>query len=96
MDYTARGRFARIREMATQVEEDAGRGRWDSALTHAITLNSDAAFIIGWLRSQADYRLAGDSPAGADTWDPPAEPPLENISEPLSGTLDADLQVVRE
>ena len=96
MDVTVKGRFARIREMATQVEEDAVSGRWDSAMTHAVTMNNDSAFIIGWLRSQTDHRLAGGAPAPADTWEPPAELPLENISEPLSGTLDADLPGVRD
>ena len=100
MDLTVRGRLARIHEMATHVEEDARTGRWDSALASAVTLNRDAAFIMGWLRSQADCRLAGDAAAtmaaSMDTWEPPAEPPLENISEPLSGTLDADLPGVRE
>jgi len=104
MDHTVRGRFARIREAATQVEEDAGYGRWDSALAGAVTLNRDVAFIMGWLRSQADHRVAGGAAAsmavhmtaGVDTWEPPAEPPLENVTEPLSGTLDADLPGARD
>lgn len=95
MDRTVRERFARIRAMADQVEQAAGNGRWDSALAGAVTLTSDAAFIKDWLRSQAEYRVAAAAAAPADTWEPPPEPALENVTEPLSGTLDADLPVPR-
>jgi hypothetical protein len=96
MDRTVRERLARIGETAARVEEEADRARWDSALAHAVTLHSDAAFIVDWLRGQAEYRFRAAPPAGADTWEPTAEPPLGNVSEPLSGTLDADLPVARE
>ena len=96
MDHTVRERFARIREMAAHVEEEADRARWDSALAHAATLNSDAVFIVDWLRGQAEYQCNAAPPAGADTWEPTAEPPLGNVTEPLSGTLDADLPVAGE
>jgi hypothetical protein len=96
MDPTVRQRFARIRETAAHVEEEAESGRWDSALKNALTLNRDAMFIMDWLRGQAEYHLAAARPAAADTWEPPPEPPLENVSEPLSGTLDADLPGARE
>jgi hypothetical protein len=95
MDQTVRERLARIREMAAHVEEEAGRAKWDSALARAVTLNYDAAFIVDWLRSQAEYHFSASPPAGADTWEPPAEAPLGNVSEPLSGTPDADLPVAR-
>ena len=94
MDHTVRERFVRIREMAGHVEEEAGRGRWDSALARAVTLQNDAAFIVDWLRGQAEYHF-GTPPAGADAWEPPTEPELGNVSEPMSGTLDADLPLVR-
>jgi len=94
MDRTVRERLARIREVTTCVEEAAGAGRWDSALARAVTLSSDAAFIMDWLRGQAEYHFnMADS---ADAWEPTAEPPLGNVSEPLSGTLDADLPFARE
>ncbi len=94
MDRTVQQRFARIREMADRAEHDAGDARWESALAPAVTLNSDAAFIVDWLRGQAESR-GSEAPRGsADTWEPTAEPPLGNVSEPLSGTLDADLPVV--
>jgi len=96
MDRTVRERFARIREMAARVEEEAGHTRWDSALARAVTLHNDAAFIVDWLRGQAEYHFSATPPAGADTWEPTAEPPLGNVTEPLSGTLDADLPVARE
>jgi hypothetical protein len=95
MDNTVRERFARIREMAAHVEEEAGHARWDSALARAVTLHSDAVFIVDWLRGQAEYHFSA-APAGADTWEPTAEPPLGNVSEPLSGTTDADLPVAKE
>jgi hypothetical protein len=93
MDRKVRERFARITEMAARVEEEAARARWDSALARAVTLHNDAAFILDWLRGQAEYHFGAALPA--DTWEPTAEPPLGNVSEPLSGTLDADLPVVR-
>jgi hypothetical protein len=96
MDRTVRERFARIREMAAHVEEEAGRARWDSALARAVTLHNDAAFIVDWLRGQAEYHFGSAPLPSADTWEPTAEPPLGNVSEPLSGTLDADLPVARE
>ena len=95
MDRTVQQRLARIGEMAAFVEEEAARARWDSALARAITLQNDAAFIVDWLRGQAEYHFSAAPPASADTWEPTAEPPLGNVSEPLSGTLDADLPVVR-
>lgn len=96
MDRTVRERLARIREMAARVEDEAGRARWDSALARAVTLNNDTAFIVDWMRGQAEYHFSTAPPAGADTWEPTAEPPLGNVSEPLSGTLDADLPVASE
>jgi hypothetical protein len=96
MDRTVRERFARIAETAARVEEEADRARWDSALARAVTLHSDAVFIVDWLRGQAEYHFSAAPPAGADTWEPTAEPPLGNVTEPLSGTLDADLPVARE
>jgi hypothetical protein len=88
-----RERLNRIREMANRAEEAAGSGRWDSALARAVTLHNNAAFIVDWLRGQAEYHFNEAPPAGADAWEPTAEPPLGNVSEPLSGTLDADLTV---
>jgi hypothetical protein len=82
--------------MAARVEEDAGSAKWDSALARALTLRDDAGFIVDWLRGQADCRFSAAPPASADTWEPTAEPPLGNVSGPLSGTLDADLPVSRE
>jgi hypothetical protein len=82
--------------MADRVEEEAGRAEWESALARAVTLHSDAAFIVDWLRGQTEYRSSAAPPAGADTWEPTAEPSLGNVSEPLSGTLDADLPAARE
>src|ERR1017187_43055 len=96
MDRTVRERFARIAETAARVEEEADRARWDSALARAVTLHSDAVFIADWLRGQAVFPFSAARPAGADTWEPTAEPPLGNVSEPLSKTLDADLPVARE
>src|ERR1017187_9291989 len=58
MDRTVRERFARIAETATRVEEEADRARWDSALAHAVTLHSDAVFIVDWLRGQAEYHFS--------------------------------------
>ena len=58
--------------MAARVEEEADRAKWDSALAHAITLHSDAVFIVDWLRGQAEYHLQW--PAPADTWEPTAGP----------------------
>ncbi len=95
MDRTVRERFARMEEMATRLGDEADRAQWDSALAHAVTLHHDAAFIVDWLRGQAEYRCSSPPPA-ADTWEPTAEPPLGNVGEPLSGTLDADLPVARE
>jgi len=96
MDHTVRERFARIRELAAHVEEDADRARWDSALARAVALHNDAVFIVDWLRGQAEYHFSAAPPAGTDAWEPPPEPPLGNVSEPLSGTLDADLPIARE
>src|ERR1017187_371023 len=96
MDRTVRERFARIAETAARVEEEADRARWDSALARAATLHSDAVFIVDWLRAQAESHFIPAPPAGADTWEPTAEPPLGNVSDPLSKTLDADLPVARE
>src|ERR1019366_1227318 len=84
MDRTVRERFARIAETAARVEEEADRARWDSALAHAVTLHSDAVFIVDWLRGQAEYHFSSAPLAVADTWEPTAEPPLGNVSEPLS------------
>ena len=94
MDCTVTERFARIRKLACTVEMEAREGRWNSAMTRAFALESDAAFILDWLRGQAEYR---SGPAGGeDNWAPTAEAPLGNISEPLAGTLDADLPEVPE
>ena len=82
--------------MAARVEDEAGRARWDSALANAVTLSNDAAFIVDWMRGQAEFYSSAAPPAGTDTWEPTAEPPLGNVSEPLSGTLDADVPVARE
>ena len=93
MDSTVRERFARMRENMARLEQDAERGRWDAATVSLILLAKETEFIGDWLRGQAEYH--GDA-AGAgvtDTWEPPSEPPLDNITEPLSGTLDADLPV---
>src|ERR1039458_5934533 len=32
--------------------------RSDSALAHAVTLHSDAVFIVDWLRGQAEYHFS--------------------------------------
>ncbi len=93
MDRTVRERLARVRARAAHVEDEAGRKRWDSALECAVTLREDTAFVVDWLRGQAESPL-GVALAEADTWEPTAEPPLGNVTEPLSGTLDADLPVV--
>ena len=96
MDRTIRDRLTRIRAMAAYVDEAAANGRWDSALARAVTLHTDAAFIMDWLRGQAEYHFGAAALPSADAWEPTAEPPLGNVSEPMSGTLDADLPVVRE
>ena len=96
MDRTVRERLARIEEMATRVEEEAARARWDSALARAVTLHNDAAFIVDWLRGQAEYHFGVAPPAGADNWESTAESPLGNVSEPLSGSLDADIPLGRD
>lgn len=91
MDNTVRERFARIRELASHVEMEAANSNWDSALARAVTLQSDAAFVMDWVRGQAEYHFTAAPTATADAWEPTAELPLGNITEPLSGTLDADL-----
>lgn len=96
MDQMVTERLARIGEMAARVDDEAGRARWDSALARAVTMHRDAAFIVDWLREQAGSPVSAALAAGADTWEPPSESPLGNVSEPLSGTLDADLTLVRE
>jgi hypothetical protein len=95
MERTVHERFARIREMATFVEEEADSRRWDSALARAASLDRDVAFVLDWLRAQADPRMAAVPRPAADTWDPPAAMALENVSGPMSGTLDADLPIPR-
>ena len=96
MERTVRERFARIRDLARHVEEEAVIGKWDSALARAVTLHNDAAFIMDWLRGQAEYHFLAAPLATADAWEPTAEPPLGNVDEPLSGTLDADLPALKE
>ena len=91
MDATVAKRFARIRDLARHVEMEAANGKWDSALARAVTLHNDAAFVMDWLRGQAEYHLNAAAPPMPDVWEPTAEPPLGNINEPLSGTLDADM-----
>jgi len=92
MEHTVRQRLTRIRDLAARVEEEARGTSWDSALACAVTLQQDAAFIVDWLRGQAEYRC-GAQPAVADAWAPPAEEPLGNVTGPLSGTPDADIPV---
>jgi hypothetical protein len=95
MDSTVRERFARIREHVTRVEQDAEGGRWDAAMVNLHTLNQETQFIRDWLRGQAEYHAEPAGPAAADVWEPPPEMPLENVTEPLSGTVDADVPVPR-
>jgi len=93
MDRSIRERFSRMRQTVITLEENAENGKWDSALTCALALNDDAAFLRDWVRVQA--RPHQQAEPGADTWEPPAQEPLENITEPLAGTLDADQPVPR-
>ena len=95
MDRAVRERFTRIRDLATFVEREAENGRWDSALARAATLNNHAAFVLDWLRGQAEYPPDARPQAGADAWEPPAGQSLENVSEPMAGTLDPDFAVHR-
>jgi hypothetical protein len=93
--HAARERFARIRETAIRLAEEAENGKWDSAQASAQTLYNDVAFIKDWVRSQAQPLAAAQAVGGGDSWEPPVEEPLENITEPLAGTLDADLPLPR-
>lgn len=93
MDSTVRERFTRMRENIARLEQDAERGRWDAATVSLIMLTKETEFIGDWLRGQADYHGEAAGPTFTDIWEPPLELPLDNVTEPLSGTLDADLPV---
>ena len=86
-------RLNRIRDIAGSLNEAVQAGKWDSARACAVTLQADASFIVDWLRGQTEYRFTPAPAATADAWEPTSEPPLGNVTEPLSGTLDADIIV---